>query len=150
MVRAFADTLRQIHADLDPDDVQIDVIGNADASLTALKEAFRYAAFAIGPDDLFVLYYAGHRYHTATGNRLTAYDTNPQNLSDTTIDLTEDVLGPLADSKCKRALLIVDACTEHVQEFDHARDGPGVRRALSEPPDPRPSSPHLSSTLRLR
>ena len=119
---AFADTLRQIHADLDPDDVQVEVIGNADASLTALKEAFRYAAFAIGPDDLFVLYYAGHGYHTATGNRLTAYDTNPQNLSDTTIDLTEDVLRPLADSKCNRALLFVDACAEHVQEFDHARD----------------------------
>lgn len=119
---AFADTLRQIHADLDPDDVQVDVIGNADASLTALKEAFRYAAFAMGPDDLFVLYYAGHGYHTATGNRLTAYDTNPRNLSGTTIDLTEDVLKPLANSKCKRALLFVDACAEHVQDFNHARD----------------------------
>ena len=119
---AFADTLRQIHADLDPADVQIEVIGNADASLTALKEAFRYAGFAIGPDDLFVLYYAGHGYHTVTGNRLTAYDTNPQNLSDTTINLTEDVLRPLANGNCKRALLFIDACAEHVQGFDHARD----------------------------
>ena len=119
---AFAETLRQIHLELDPDDIQIEVISNAEASLTALKEAFRYAAFAIGPDDLFVLYYAGHGYHTARGNKLTAYDTNPKNLSGTTIDLTQDVLNPLADSNCKRALLFVDACAEHVQEFDQARD----------------------------
>ena len=119
---AFADTLRQIHDDLDPEDVHVEVVTNADASLTALHDAFGYAAFALGPDDLFVLYYAGHGYHTVAGNRLTAYDTNPQNLSNTTLDLTEDILKPLADGECRRALLFVDACAEHAEEFDHARD----------------------------
>ncbi|MXY54007.1 MAG: caspase family protein [Gammaproteobacteria bacterium] len=119
---AFADTLREIHDDLAPDDVRVEVIANADASLTALQDAFGYAAFALGPDDLFVLYYAGHGYHTAAGNRLTAYDTNPQNLTKTTLDLSKDALEPLADGKCRRALLFVDACAEHVQEFAHARD----------------------------
>ena len=119
---AFADTLRTMHADLDPSDVCIELIFDKDASLTALKDTISYTAYGLGADDLFVLYYAGHGYHTPAGNRLTAYDTNTLNLSGTTLDLREDVLQLVEKSKCTHALLFVDACAEHVRDLDYARD----------------------------
>ena len=119
---AFAETLQSMHSDLDPKDIHIELILDGEASLTALTEAFRYTAYALGPDDLFVLYYAGHGYHTPTGNRLSAYDTNPLNLAGTTINLRDDILEPIIKSKCSHALLFVDACADHVQDFDRARD----------------------------
>ena len=86
------------------------------------RETARRVKQRISAICLFVLYYAGHGYHTAAGNRLTAYDTNPLNLTETTIDLTEDVLKPVAGSECNHALLFVDACAEPVQGLEHARD----------------------------
>jgi hypothetical protein len=42
-------------------------------------------------EDLFIFYYAGHGFHGVGGNRITAWDTHPFNVEDTTL-LVRNVL----------------------------------------------------------
>ena len=119
---AFAEALRDIYKDSEESDLHVEVIKNSDASLVALKETLSYAFFHLSDEDLFVFYYAGHGFHGANGNRLSAYDTNPFNISDTTLDLQQDLLAPLSRSACKRALLFVDACAANLRKVVDSRD----------------------------
>ncbi|MBV9883668.1 MAG: hypothetical protein JO276_11720, partial [Sphingomonadaceae bacterium] len=48
-------------------------------------------------------------------NRLTACDTNPLQLGDTTIDLDAEVIERIKASECSRALLFIDACAEDMK-----------------------------------
>jgi hypothetical protein len=45
-------------------------------------------------EDLFIFYYAGHGFHGVGGNRITAWDTHPFNVEDTTL-LVRNVLTDL-------------------------------------------------------
>ena len=119
---AFAETLRDIYKDLEESDLHIEVVKNSAASLVALKETLSYEFFRLSEEDLFVFYYAGHGFHGASGNRLSAYDTSPYNIFDTTLDLQEDLLAPLSRSACKRALLFVDACAANARKVVGSRD----------------------------
>src|SRR5258707_614466 len=50
---------------------------NQDATKTTLENDIRYLASTLGEDERFIFYYAGHGFHDANGNRLTAWDSNP-------------------------------------------------------------------------
>jgi uncharacterized caspase-like protein len=52
------------------DEIAINVIKDADASLTALEDELTYTIRNLADDDLFVVYYAGHGFHGAGANRL--------------------------------------------------------------------------------
>lgn len=119
---AFADLLREAYADLAAEGLFIEVIKDDNASLTALRDHLGYTIQGLSDDDLFIFYYAGHGFHGAGGNRLSAYDTNRTNVGGTSLSMRDDLLEPLAESKCRQALVFVDACAEKFREVVASRD----------------------------
>ena len=119
---AFAQALRKIYNCFGENDLRIEVIKDSDASLVALTDTLSYAIRNLSEEDLFVFYYAGHGFHGCGGNRLSAYDTNPFNAFDTSLDLNECLLQPLSQSLCRRSLLFVDACASNLRELVDDRE----------------------------
>ena len=68
-------------------------------------------------EDLFVFYYAGHGFHGAGGNRITAWDTHAHNVEGTTLLLRSVLFDRLDRSPCTRSLAFIDACAT---AFDNA------------------------------
>ncbi|WP_025117898.1 caspase family protein [Bacillus sp. H1m] len=96
-------------------------LGNK-ALKTALQEELPYIIRQLNTDDLFIFYYAGHGFCDRGYNRLTAWDTHPFNLSETTILLKDVLLEPLQNSACKKSLVFIDACATNLIEQGIARD----------------------------
>lgn len=119
---AFAAVLREIFKQMRPEDVVIKVIKDGDASLTALRDELAYTIKNLAADDLFIFYYAGHGFHGAGGNRLSAYDTNRSNVEGTSLLMRGNLFEPLADSQCQQALIFVDACAEKFRGVVQSRD----------------------------
>lgn len=90
------------------------LLTDADATLATLQNEIRVRAWGLGPDDLFVFYYAGHGFHDETGNRLTAWDTSLANIAGTTLGVEADLMGPVRASPCQRVLAFIDACATHI------------------------------------
>lgn len=119
---AFAAVISAAFSNLPPEDVSIELIKDVDASLTALRDVIGYTTRNLSSDDLFVFYYAGHGFHGAGGNRLSTYETNPHNVAGTSFHLRDDLLDPLAESDCRRALIFIDACAEKFRDVVDSRD----------------------------
>lgn len=119
---AFAAVIKEIFKDIPSDDLIIEVIKDGNASLTALRDQLAYTIKNLAADDLFIFYYAGHGFHGAGGNRLSAYDTNRSNVGATSLQMREDLLEPLTNSECQQALIFVDACAEKFREVVESRD----------------------------
>ncbi len=119
---AFAGLLRDIFKEMRSDDVIIRELKDEDASLAALRDELGYTIKNLAEDELFILYYAGHGFHGAGGNRLSAYDTNHFNVGETSLHMRDDLLEPLAQSKCQQALVFVDACAEKFRDVVGSRD----------------------------
>jgi len=71
----------------------------------------------LNEEDRFYFYYAGHGLYCAGANRLTAWDTHPQHLHETTVDLEAILLKPLRSSPCKSSLVFVDACADKIVDL---------------------------------
>lgn len=113
---AFADALATVRPD-----AEIQTWLNHYATRSAFYDELRYAAGHLGPEDEFILYYAGHGFYGDGVNRLTSWDSVPTDLAGTTIPLNDVVLEPLKQSSCENALLFIDACaadldTGHMRE----------------------------------
>jgi Caspase domain len=121
-VQAVSDALQRIFKDKPDGDIHIDVLTDSDASLTAIKDLLNYTIHNLSAKDLFIFYYAGHGFHGAGSNRLSAFDTNRLNIAETTLSMRDSLLKPLEDSACKQALVFVDACAEHFREVVQSRD----------------------------
>lgn len=119
---AFARTISRIFSDLPNDSVSVQLLKDADASLTGLRDELGYTIRNLADDELFIFYYAGHGFHGAGGNRLSTYDTNRTNIEDTSLLMRDDLLDPLADSVCRQALVFVDACAERFSGVVKSRD----------------------------
>ncbi len=119
---AFAAAVNEMFPEMAADDVIVKTICDEDASLIALRDEVGYAISGLDANDLFILYYAGHGFHGAGGNRLSAYDTSRSNVDGTSLRLQADVLEPLADSPCLHALIFVDACAEKFRDVVASRD----------------------------
>lgn len=119
---AVSDALYQIFKDMPEGDVDVEVMTDSDASLTAIKDHLAYTIRNLSAGDLFIFYYAGHGFHGAGGNRLSTYDTNRLNIADTTLSMRDALLEPFADSACEQALVFVDACAEHFRDVVQSRD----------------------------
>ena len=119
---AFNETLREIYCNFDDNQIEIDVIKDSDASLTAMRDTLAYTISNLSAEELFIFYYAGHGFHDASGNRLSAFDTNPFNLQGTTLHLQEDILMPLNNSECNRSLIFIDACAANIRDLVQGRD----------------------------
>lgn len=105
--RAFQETVERVFAANRP---EIRVLINGEATYADVVNAVAELAYGLGPDDLFIFYYAGHGFHDDGGNRLTVWDTSTVNIAGTTVGVDEHLLGPLRNSECRRVLAFVDAC----------------------------------------
>lgn len=119
---AFVEVVKEIYKDMPSKDLEIEVMKDGDASLVAIREHLAYTAKNLDRDDLFIFYYAGHGFHGAGGNRLSAFDTNRTNVEGTSVSMRDDLLEPLSKSKCRQAIVFVDACAEKFREVVESRD----------------------------
>ncbi len=99
-----------------------DILTDAEASLTRISDDLRWKIRNLDADDLFVFYYAGHGFHGAGGNRITAADTNVAHLETTTALIREIITDPLEESACRHSLLFIDACAADLQDGFGTRD----------------------------
>lgn len=104
------------------DEFEEDLLIDAEASLTRISDDLRWKIRNLDADDLFVFYYAGHGFHGAGGNRITAADTNIAHLETTTALIREIITDPLEQSPCRHSLLFVDACAADLQDGFGTRD----------------------------
>lgn len=96
---------------------------DAEASQTRIADDLGYTIRSLDADDLFVFYYAGHGFHGAGGNRITAADTNVLNLEGTTLLIRTLLTDPLEESACNHSLIFIDACASDLQKgFGTMRD----------------------------
>ncbi|GAB1779557.1 hypothetical protein PMEGAS67_50340 [Priestia megaterium] len=87
-----------------------------EANKIALEEELPYMIRQATSDDLFIFYYAGHGFSERGFNRITAWDTYPQNLPDTTVILKDVLLEPLLNSQVNKSLIFIDACATDITE----------------------------------
>lgn len=67
-------------------------------------------------DDRLIFYYVGHGFHNGITNYLSTYDTHKHHIAETSVSLTKILLDPLRDSKCRNALIFIDACAQIFQD----------------------------------
>lgn len=108
----FAQTLREIYGDaLEKPTIYL----NGEATQSTIKNELAVTIRRLGPDDLFIFYYAGHGFHGPDGNRLSAADTSYFNRQDTSLSIREILVDPLVNNhQARRALAFIDACAEHL------------------------------------
>jgi caspase domain-containing protein len=116
---AFATVLRELYP---RDRLDLEIMVDNDATRGNIEYHLRQAIEALTENDLFVFYYAGHGFHGAGGNRITAWDSHAHNIEGTTLLLREVLLDPLTESDCRRALGFVDACAAAFEGLIRARD----------------------------
>ncbi len=116
---AFAATLEKIYPEVE---VDLALLVDGNATLTQLKETLRDKIKTLSDEDLFVLYFAGHGFHGEGRNRLSAWDTNPRNISGTTLSLHDALLEPLSRSACPQALVFIDVCAAGFRDLAAAGD----------------------------
>lgn len=104
---AIAEALKTIYG---PERSDVQLLVDDQATLGNIPYYLKQTIGGLGENDLFVFYYAGHGYHGAGGNRITAWDSNAHGTAETTLLLQDILIAPLAKSACKRALAFVDAC----------------------------------------
>jgi caspase domain-containing protein len=115
----FAATLESIYP---TERLNLTELRDTAASCTGLSDELQHAIRSLAEDDLFIFYYAGHGFHGAGGNRITAWDSNAHNIEGTTLLLRDILTDPLAVSPCNRALAFIDACASGFDRIWKARD----------------------------
>ena len=103
----FANSLQSIY----PSDrlAVVDLLDN-DATRGNIDYELHQTIGSLEKEDLFLLYYAGHGFHGAGGNRITAWDTHAHNVEGTTLLLRKVLFDRLEASRCTRLLAFIDAC----------------------------------------
>ena len=101
---------------------EVTTLIDAEASLTRIRDDLGYIIQGLDADDLFIFYYAGHGFHGAGGNRLTAADTNISSLENTTALVRDTIIKPLEASACEHSLMFIDACAADLIEGFTIRD----------------------------
>jgi hypothetical protein len=96
---------------------------DSDATRSALENDLPYMIRGLSPDDRFIFFYAGHGFYANGTNRLTTWDTHPNNLVGTTVSLEEALLKPLKERQGVDSLVFIDACAADLKtSIVQARD----------------------------
>lgn len=88
------------------------ILKNEQAIKTEVEDVIKYQIFSMSEEDRLIFYYVGHGFHNGVSNYLSTYDMNQYDISNTAISLRKLLLDPLKQSKCKNALIFIDACAQ--------------------------------------
>lgn len=89
---------------------------NEDAFKSNLEYNFQGLFHSLTEDDRLIFYYVGHGFHNGITNYLSTYDMHKHHIAETSVSLTEILLDPLRKSKCRNALIFIDACAQIFQD----------------------------------
>lgn len=96
---------------------------NSQATKAVFKNDLPYLIRQLQEGDRFVVFYAGHGFFSNGTNRLTTWESHPDNLEETTVSLEEVLLGPLRALPTVSALVFIDACAANLKaSAPQARD----------------------------
>ena len=96
---------------------------DSDATRSAFENDLPYMIRGLSPGDRFIFFYAGHGFYANRTNRLTTWDTHPNNLVGTTVSLEEVLLKPLKERQGVDSLVFIDACAADLKtSIVQARD----------------------------
>lgn len=98
----------------------ITIILNEEAVKSTLEYDLKSLFNSLTENDRLIFYYAGHGFHNGISNCLSTYDMHQLNIGATSIELDQVLLNPLKNSKCKNALIFIDACAQSFKDM-HAR-----------------------------
>jgi len=94
------------------DESDIVILKNEEAIKNEIKDVIKYEIRSMNEDDRLIFYYVGHGFHDGVTNYISTYDMNITEIANTAISLREVLLDPLKHSKCKNALIFIDACAQ--------------------------------------
>lgn len=115
----FADALKSIYP---THKLDLQLLIDSQATSSSLDYTLKRTIDSLAENDLFIFYYAGHGFHGAGGNRITAWDSRSFNIEGSTVLLRQKLGDRLAASGCKRAMAFVDACASDFAPLVRARD----------------------------
>jgi hypothetical protein len=110
---------------------------NEDALKSSLQYNFQGLFHELSSEDRLVFYYVGHGFHNGITNYLSTFDMHPHHVDTTAISLREVLLDPLSKSKCKSAMIFIDACAQSFEDENRRNtlsdlDGDEIKLLLSE------------------
>lgn len=106
---------------LDIDESDIILLKNEKAIKTEIEDVIKYQMFSMTEEDRLIFYYVGHGFHDGATNYISTYDMSKTDISNTAISLRKLLLDPLKHSKCKNALIFIDACAQSfVDEYSRS------------------------------
>lgn len=86
----------------------------------ALKSSLEYDLKSLfhelTSEDRLIFYYVGHGFHNGVDSYLSTYDMHPFYVAETAVSLRTILLDPLSQSKCKTAMIFIDACAQSIQD----------------------------------
>jgi hypothetical protein len=109
----FKETLIDVMK-LSEDDIFM--LTDEEAFKSHLEYNFQGLFHSLTEDDRLIFYYVGHGFHNGITNYLSTYDTHKHHIAATSVSLTEILLDPLRKSKCRNALIFIDACAQIFQD----------------------------------
>ena len=89
---------------------------NEEALKSSIEYDLRNLFHYLNETDRLVFYYVGHGFHNGITNYLSTYDMHKSNIPGTAVSLRTVLLDPLQKSKCKNALIFIDACAQSFQD----------------------------------
>ena len=95
---------------------QIYTFINHEALKSSIEYDLRGLFLELSENDRLIFYYVGHGFHNGITNYLSTYDMHKSNIPGTAVSLRTVLLDPLQKSKCKNALIFIDACAQSFQD----------------------------------
>jgi hypothetical protein len=93
---------------------------SASATKTTIESKLRTLMTTVRESDQLFFFYAGHGFGMNSSNFITCYDTQPEDLSNTSISL-QDLFTKLRASKCRRIIIFLDSCHSGLEMFQGMR-----------------------------
>ncbi len=90
------------------------------ATKTTITSQVRQHVKALTKEDHLYIFYAGHGFSKNGHNYITCYDTDPDDLEDTSIKLKE-LLDTCGKSACRRIALFLDSCESGITDLPDIR-----------------------------
>jgi uncharacterized caspase-like protein len=93
------------------------------ATRSAFENDLPHVIRGLSPGDRFIFFHAGHGFYANRTNRLTTWDTHPNNLVGTTVSLEQVLLKPLRERQGVDSRVFIDACAADLKtSIVQARD----------------------------